>query len=147
MHINKRLLLILFIIILIVICFMLYVKKNIDFVKYEEELLNINLSDYVISSTGKINYKEEYATIKFEIDSNLINEFEKLLNSNFETLNDEFMPTFYQTQLYNTIIEDTANKEILEIYHVFISGKNVMTRDTYLVLCEENNRYYLFIYG
>ena len=147
MHINKRLLLILLIIILIVICFMLYVKKNIDFVKYEEELLNINLSDYVISSTGKINYKEEYATIKFEIDSNLINEFEKLLNLNFETLNDEFMPTFYQTQLYNTIIEDTANKEILEIYHVFISGKKVMTRDTYLVLCEENNRYYLFIYG
>ena len=150
---NKKILIFLFIIIILISIIVIFIKNKFpNLVTYEENLLGIKFNNYVINSSGKVEITSEYAKVKFEINSSLINNLKNDLNSNMHMLSEENytmnFSNFKKTQLWNEISEDTKNMEILNYYQAFRSGKKVKTRDIYAVLCKDNNNhYYIYIYG
>ena len=74
-----------FIIVLIAIFSIIFFIKNetIDFVTYESDLIGIDFNKYVINSSGSISNTDDYAIVKFEINPNLIQQFENDLESHY----------------------------------------------------------------
>ena len=148
---NKKILITicsLFVILALIILTIIFKNKNNNpnYVAYEEDLLGIEFSKYVVKSSGNIS-NNEYATIKFEINSSLIQEFENILASSMHKQTEDEISYFQGTQLSQAISDDTKDMDIMSYYHVFKSGKKKMTRDIEAVLCQDNERYYFFIYG
>lgn len=146
---NKKVLIIicsLFVVISLIVFTIIFKNNNTNYVAYEENLLGIEFSKYVVKSSGHIS-NNEFATIKFEINSSLIREFENILASSMHKQTEDEISYFQGTQLSQTISYDTKDMDIMSYYHVFKSGKKKMTRDIEAVLCQDNERYYFFIYG
>ena len=132
----------LLILIVISILFILNNPKDKEKIKYVENLIDIKLNDYVVSSSGEIKTDKKdirHANLKFEIKNFLINEFKREMDGSMDFYNLD--SDVYMTNYHDIARDYAKNMTIDSFYHLTLEDRDVMG-----ILCEENGQYYfLFI--
>ena len=116
-------------------------------VSYESELIEMNFNEYVVESFGSIEKhinEEDYAYVKFKIDSSKIEAFQQdILEHMFDITNES-----YSNYNVEELTNDTINLNPLKCYEAFRSGKIAKTRDLHAYLyTNDKNEYYFYIIG
>lgn len=150
MNSRKEKIMMIFLIGGVIVCIFLFRKsiyKPIDLIAYEEELLGIELQNYVQDASGKVQRREEYATVKLKIKAGYEEKVEHVLTSRCgESLNIESfkIPGYAGHEFVNEIKSNTLQ----QIYVVMLEGKRAKTRSIEIyVTVDENREMYMYIFG
>lgn len=127
-----------------IIAFVIYtlvVKKDIDLVKYEEDLLGIEISEYVETSEGKVGV--DYARVELVVKQGCET---KILKEIKDTCGEP--KNVDEVALYNNDYVDNIKKDAECVYFTFREGEKAKTRVIYIfVVYDENEQLHLHIIG
>lgn len=127
-----------------IIAFIIYtlvVKKDIDLVKYEEDLLGIEISEYVETSEGKVgvDYARVELVAKQGCETKILKEIKDACG---EPKNVD------EVALYNNDYVDNIKKDAECVYFTFREGEKAKTRVICIfVVYDENEQLHLHIIG
>lgn len=127
-----------------IIAFIIYtlvVKKDIDLVKYEEDLLGIEISEYVETSEGKVgvDYARVELVAKQGCETKILKEIKDACG---EPKNVD------EVALYNNDYVDNIKKDAECVYFTFREGEKAKTRVIYIfVVYDEKEQLHLHIIG
>lgn len=127
-----------------IIAFVIYtlvVKRDIDLVRYEEELLGIEISEYVETSEGKVDV--DYARVELVVKQGCET---KILKEIKDTCGE--LKNVDEVALYNNDYVDNIKKDAECVYFTFREGEKAKTRVIYIfVVYDENEQLHLHIIG
>lgn len=127
-----------------IIAFIIYtliVIKDIDLVRYEEDLLGIEISEYVETSEGKVgvDYARVELVAKQGCETKILKEIKDKCG---EPKNVD------EVALYNNDYVDNIKKDAECVYFTFREGEKAKTRVIYIfVVYDENEQLHLHIIG
>ncbi len=151
-------------VIIVCVLFVAYLIYNNRYnnllVKYEEDLLAIELEEYVEKSDGTIineiikvsidsdDYVEsEYAIVKLKIKKNFKEEVIKIFDDNFSNITQSRVAPYIKNPS-DYLQTEVNNSEPMYIYEVLLEGKKgLVTREINIYLIEENDEMYVYIIG
>lgn len=126
------------------------INKYKDLVGYEEELLGIELSEYVDEAVGEIithwEY-EDYAKIRLKIKKGKEEKIVENLTNQFREEKD--IETYLKRGVDDEgLLSEMKTREVKHVYSIFMKGKRAMTRCTYIYVTEDKNgTMYVYIFG
>ena len=127
--------------------------NNENFVNYETELLGIDFSKYVKKSYGRIHREkgnEDYAYLVFELKDELKDDLVLELTNKMDKYTDRYYNIVSKNPTMVFVEETTKDlegKEIIDVYHTFLTGKISKSREIFIFSCKDEDNYYLYIYG
>ena len=119
--------------------------KKEDLVKYESDLLGVDFSSYVVSSSGSLG--DDYADVTFTLNEDSIESVERILDANFSIVDEESFGNLYGTKIYEDITNFCPESNIVQVYDTFVSGEEVKSREIYLTFCSKDEKFYLNLRG
>ena len=128
-----------------VMCFILAGCGKKNLVKYESDLIGFDFSKYVTSSEG--TYKDDYANITFEIDSNKIEDFINEISKFMSVADDDYLDMIVGSNIYKEITGFCPNDDVIGVLYTMKSGKKAKTRSINLTICDKSEKYFVNIIG
>lgn len=122
-------------------------RSNNELIKYEEELLDIKISDCIEKATGKVNTYDEYedyADIVFKIKDGKYEELKSIIDEKFSN----FKKGESSYDMYEKMFRmKKGDLELTDIYGKFLTGKRAKTREVFAFFYIEDGSYYLYLMG
>ncbi len=139
--VKKIIIIAMTLVIFMLIIYNLVVKRDIDLVRYEEELLGIEISEYVETSEGKVGV--DYARVELIVKQGCETKILKEIKDKCDE-----PKNIDEVALYNNEYVDNIKKDAECVYFTFREGEKAKTRVIYIfVVYDENEQLHLHIIG